>query len=142
MFLDTNVLVYARFQGAPFHDTARVCLAAAVNGEERACVSWQVIREYLAVVTRPQSWTTPLSMGNAMKDATLFSSLFHVLQNGPEVMAKLKLLAGNIQFTGQQVHDANIVATMLAHNETRLLTFNDKDFFRYHEYIELIDRTL
>lgn len=142
MFLDTNVLVYARFQGAPFHRAARGCLDAAVNGEERACLSWQVIREYLAVVTRTQSWAIPLSMGNAMKDVTLFSSLFHVLQGGPEVMAKLKLLAGNIPFAGQQVHDANIVATMMAHNETRLLTFNDKDFFRYRDHIELMDMTL
>lgn len=37
------------------------------------------------------------------------------------------------------VHDANIAATMLAHCEKRLLTFNVRDFRRYGHRIELID---
>ena len=36
------------------------------------------------------------------------------------------------------MHDANIVATMLAHGERRLLTFNGGDFRRYGERIDLI----
>ena len=35
-------------------------------------------------------------------------------------------------------HDANIVATMLAYGERRLLTFNPADFRRYGNRIELI----
>jgi hypothetical protein len=37
----------------------------------------------------------------------------------------------------RQVHDANIVASMLAHGETRLLTFNAADFTRFQPRIEL-----
>jgi predicted nucleic acid-binding protein len=36
------------------------------------------------------------------------------------------------------VHDANIVATMLAHGETRLLTFNGADFRRFASLIEVV----
>ena len=97
------------------------------------------MREYLAVVTRVQEWLTPLSTADALTDTTLFSSLFRVLGSGPEVMAKLELLAKRIPSAGKQVHDANIVATMMAHGETRLLTFNRKDFLRYRGHIELID---
>jgi len=32
---------------------------------------------------------------------------------------------------GVQVHDAHLVATMLAHNITHILTFNTFDFARY-----------
>jgi predicted nucleic acid-binding protein len=39
---------------------------------------------------------------------------------------------------GGQVHDANIVATMLTHGERRLLTFNDADFRRYSDRIEMV----
>ena len=39
----------------------------------------------------------------------------------------------------RQVHDANIVATMLAHGERRLLTFSTRDFRRYGDRIDLID---
>ena len=31
---------------------------------------------------------------------------------------------------GRQIHDANIIATMLAYGELRLLTFNVADFRR------------
>ncbi len=41
-------------------------------------------------------------------------------------------------FGGKQVHDANIVATMLAHGETRLLTFNGGDFHRFDSLIEVV----
>ena len=40
---------------------------------------------------------------------------------------------------GKQIHDANIAATMLAHGERRLLTFNAKDFRRFGERIELVE---
>jgi predicted nucleic acid-binding protein len=36
------------------------------------------------------------------------------------------------------VHDANVVATMLAHGETTLLTFNTADFRRFARVIEVI----
>jgi len=38
---------------------------------------------------------------------------------------------------GKQVHDANLVATMLVHGVTRLLTFNVADFRRFGAVIAL-----
>ena len=46
-------------------------------------------------------------------------------------------LCRRFTFGGRQVHDANIVATMLAHSERRLLTFNAVDFQRFAEMIEI-----
>lgn len=39
----------------------------------------------------------------------------------------------------RQIHDANIVSTVLAHGERRLMTFNAADFRRYGDRIELIE---
>ncbi|MGH7067254.1 MAG: hypothetical protein ACREEU_05635 [Acetobacteraceae bacterium] len=39
---------------------------------------------------------------------------------------------------GKQVHDTNIVATMLAHGIIRLLTFNLVDFRRFDRLIEAV----
>ena len=39
----------------------------------------------------------------------------------------------------EQVRDANIVATMLAYGERRLLTFNIRDFRRFAAHIEIVD---
>lgn len=41
----------------------------------------------------------------------------------------------------RQIHDANIVATMRAHYEPRLLTFNPTDFHPYTHRIELVDHS-
>ena len=46
--------------------------------------------------------------------------------------------ARTVAFGGKQVHDANIVATMLAHGERRLLTFNGADFRRFEPMIEVV----
>ena len=51
----------------------------------------------------------------------------------------LLALCREISVGGQQIHDANIVATMLAHGERRLLTFNISDFRRFEDRIELMD---
>ena len=39
---------------------------------------------------------------------------------------------------GKQIHNANIVATMLAYGERKLLTLNAADFRRYEDRIELV----
>jgi predicted nucleic acid-binding protein len=47
-FVDTNVLVYSTAAGAPFQRRAR----AAIAQLEPLSVSRQILREYLAVMTR------------------------------------------------------------------------------------------
>jgi predicted nucleic acid-binding protein len=51
---------------------------------------------------------------------------------------QLSALGRTVAFGGKQVHDANLVATMLAHGETRLLTVNAADFQRFAAVIEVV----
>jgi predicted nucleic acid-binding protein len=102
-------------------------------------LSRQVLREYLAVATRPGGRSEALSMSDALADIARFSSSFDVLEDGPEVAAKLVELCRVVRLGGRQVHDANIVATMLAHGENRLLTMNRSDFRRFEPRIELVE---
>ena len=139
MFIDSNVLVAARFVTAPAHVAACRCLDRAGNSEEPLHISRQVVREYLVAVTRPQTWSVSLGMVDALEDATRMVSSFTVLEDGPHVMAMLTTLCREVPVAGKQIHDANIAATMLAHGERRLLTMNFKDFRRYGERIELVD---
>jgi len=53
VFVDTNILVFANVVTSPFHEKAKIKLMELV---ESGCVLWisnQVIREYLAVLSRP-----------------------------------------------------------------------------------------
>lgn len=71
-------------------------------------------------------------------DIEVFSGRFAILEDGERVWAELMNLCQRFRFGGKQVHDANIVATMLAHGETRLLTFNETDFRRFAGLIEVV----
>ena len=140
MFLDTNVLVYSRFPGSPNHDVARDRLEHALQGHEPLRISRQIVREYLSVVTRPQSWPAVVSLKDALDDVNRLVGRFEILEDGPAVTESLIALCREVPLGGRQIHDANIVATMLTHGEHRLLTFNAADFRRYVGRIELVAR--
>ena len=139
MFIDTNVLVYARIFEAPHHVSAREALQRAFGEDEPVRISRQVVREYLSVITRRQDWLAPFTPGEAVDDVRRLLNAFEMLEDGPEVTETLIALCGVVSAPGRQVHDANIVATMLTHGERRLLTFNTKDFRRYGERVELVE---
>ncbi len=138
MFLDTNVLVRARFEAAPRHVPARRWMQEVADGGEALRISRQVLREYLATVTRPQGWSPPLAIDTALQHVSVLETAFEILEDGPRVTRTLTALCREVPVAGKQIHDANIVATMLAHGESRLLTFNPGDFRRYDGRIELI----
>ncbi|MCY4364986.1 MAG: type II toxin-antitoxin system VapC family toxin [Chloroflexi bacterium] len=141
MFVDTNVLVYARFVEAPNHQLARGSLENALAEGEPVRISRQVFREYLAVVTRPQTWSVPIARNEALGDIERLADSFEVLEDGRTVTDWLLLLCRRIPVGGKQIHDANIVATMLAYGEDRLLTFNEADFRRFQDHIQLVEPT-
>ena len=139
MFIDTNVLVKSRIPRAPDHDAARASLERAFRDPEPLRISRQVIREYLSVVARPQTWTVAITREDAFDDVSRLIGSFEILEDGPVVTESLVVLCREVPVGGRQIHDANIVATMLAHGEHRLLTFNTADFRRYGDRIELVD---
>ena len=58
VFLDTNILIYASFPGTPFHEAARARLRELEDNGVSFRTSRQVLREYLAVTTRPGTGRT------------------------------------------------------------------------------------
>ena len=139
MFVDTNFLVNSYMLEAPDHDIARASLELAFRDGEPLRISRQIIREYLAVVTRPQTWQAPVPREVALEDIESLIGSFEVLEDGPAVTDRLISLCREVAVGGRQIHDANIVATMLAYGERRLLTFNITDFRRYGDRIKLVD---
>ena len=138
MFIDTNILVNSRISGAPDHAAARESLERAFGEPESLRISRQVIREYLAVVTRNQPWSVNMTREDALEDVSRLIGSFEILEEGPAVTETLVALCREVSVGGKQIHDANIVATMLAHGENRLLTFNVADFRRFSDRIELV----
>lgn len=137
VFLDTNVLVYASRPTAPEHAAARAALGAIEASGAAVWISPQVLREYLAVVTRPQATAPALTMAAAIEDVRRFQASFEMAQEGSAVLERLlDLLAANPR-AGRQAHDANLVAVMLVQGIHRLVTFNPTDFHRFRNHVQV-----
>jgi predicted nucleic acid-binding protein len=138
VFLDTNVLIYARATRSPFHQAAREALQGLYDAEVELWISRQVLREYLAALTRPQQFTNPLPMANLSEDIRLFQTPFRIAEDIPKVTERLFTLLEEIPPGGRQVYDANIVATMLVYGIEELLTNNVQYFNRFSQLITVV----
>ena len=92
LFLDTNVLVYANVAQAPLHQLALQTIQAYDAGGRQLWISRQIIREYLATVTRPQTFATAMPMGLAVARARYFQQRFHVAEETADVTTRLLTL--------------------------------------------------
>jgi predicted nucleic acid-binding protein len=138
-FLDTNVLVHSTAPSSSLHARARGALLRLDGAGHEVWVSRQILREFFAVVTRPQTFLAPVPPEEAAADLRRMEARFRVAEDGPEVMARLRELVVTRRVHGRQVHDANIVATMLAHGVGRLVTLNARDFRRYEPLVAVED---
>jgi predicted nucleic acid-binding protein len=101
-------------------------------------ISRQVLREFLAVTTRP-GFLAPLPPAEFLvKTVSYFETRFRIAVDDSEVTAGLLDLMCNPGVQGKQVHDANIVATMRRHQISYLLTHNTADFQRYSPCITVL----
>lgn len=138
IFIDTNVLVYATVVNAPLHEIARQVLQNLSAAGNDLWISRQVIREYLATLSRSQTFTTGLSIATLVADVQYFENQFLVAEDNFQVTQNLLNLIEQVPTAGKQIHDANIVATMQAYNIPILLTHNVADFKRFTPLITLL----
>jgi predicted nucleic acid-binding protein len=137
VFVDTNILVFANTATAPFHAEAQAALRSLAASGAELWISRQVLREYLATLSRPQTFTAPVPVATLCADVVRFQAQFHIAEDGPAVTANLLALLSTITIGGKQVHDANIVATMRVYGLRRLLTHNTADFARFGALIQV-----
>lgn len=142
VFVDTNVLVAAAAARSPSHLTAVQALSQLESLDAPVWISRQVLREYLAVLSRPQTFATALPVADLVHDVRNFESRFNVAGENEVVTAHLLSLLAEVAVGGKQVHDANIVATMLANGVTQLFTGNPTDFTRYAHHVRVLPLVL
>jgi len=136
LFIDTNILVYANVIETPFHQQALAAINTAHEAGRTIWISRQVIREYLMTLTRPQAFEN-LTKATVLEQVDRFIVRFQIADDTAIVSEQLVKLMEDFKVGGKQVHDANIVATMLAYDIPCLLTHNTKDFRRFREVIKI-----
>ena len=114
------------------HDTARAALKALADQNARLIVVPQNLIEFWAAATRPAN-VNGLGLTPAQATASLagFKAAFTLLPDSPHVLPQWERLAAQYAVQGKQAHDCRLVAFMLVHGITHLLTFNAAHFRRY-----------
>ena len=100
-------------------------------------ISRQVLREYIAVITREQTFMKPMSSATVIERINYFQSHFNIAEDNALVTENLLKLLETVAVGGKQIHDANIVATMQSYSIAHLLTVNVSDFTRFASLINV-----
>lgn len=138
--LDTNVLLAATDEARPEHHAATAALDGWPAGGLVLYTSGQILREYLAVATRPLD-RNGLGLGQeaATGNVRALRTRLTALPEDLKVVDRLLELLDTVECTGAQIHDANIVATMLVHGIDTVVTRNVDDFTRFRDHVHVVD---
>ncbi|QDV81055.1 type II toxin-antitoxin system VapC family toxin [Botrimarina mediterranea] len=139
ILVDANVLLRLVQPSHSMHAAAFESLARLRESGEPLVIVPQVLYEYWVVATRPTDVNgLGLSATEADADINKLIGRFRFLRDERSVFERWHELVAQYQVLGKNAHDARLVAAMVRHDTTRILTFNVSDFKRY-EGIEVLD---
>lgn len=138
VFLDTNIILRGAHQVDPQHLRVRGALTRLVAASSDLCIGLQNVAEFWVVATRPLEVNgfgmTPVQ---ARQEVDVLLSTYTLLRDPPDLLERWLDLCTQHAVSGRPAHDARIVALMLSHTVTHLLTLNPADFSRYSEITSL-----
>lgn len=138
ILVDTNVLLAATTPARDLHREALGVLNEWPTDGARLCISGQILREYLVVATRvPERNGLGLSVDDALTNVAAVTGRCRFLSENQEASDHLQGLLRTVECSGKQIHDANLVATCLAHRVPTLVTANAKDFERFEGLVRV-----
>ena len=132
--IDTNILLRISRLEDPQYQIIKIALATLRARSVPLCYSLQNIAEFWNVCTRPAERNgyglAPAETSNLLE---YIERTMTFLPDNDRVYSIWRqiVLANNVR--GVQVHDARLVAVMLAHGLTQILTLNQPDFARYRD---------
>ncbi|MDJ0675565.1 MAG: PIN domain-containing protein [Calothrix sp. MO_167.B42] len=137
--VDTNILLRTIQETHPMHESSVQAVKSLLVQEETLCIIPQNLIEFWVVATRPVEVNgLGLSVADALQELEQMKNFFVLLPDTASIFTAWETLIRKYKIIGKPSHDARLVAAMIAHNLTYLLTFNINDFKRFSE-INAID---
>lgn len=134
--LDTNLLTRAAQPHHPMHAPADASVKLLLNAGETGCIVPQNLYEFWVVSTRPVAQNgLGMSVSVAEAEISKIRGIFKLLDDNAAILFEWEKLVVKYQVAGKNGHDARLVAAMIVHGLTKLLTFNKSDFSRYNEIV-------
>ena len=132
--IDTNILLRSSEPNHPMFGTATSAVSLLLKDGKQLYIMPQNLIEFWNVCTRPQDRNgLGYSTSKTYSEIQSIKSLFSLLSQTSTIYTEWEKLVNNYQVKGVSVHDTHLVAAMLVHNLTHIVTFNVNDFRRYQE---------
>jgi predicted nucleic acid-binding protein len=132
VLLDTNILTRSHEPTDNAYKTAVDAVATLRGQGHDLSLVPRNFYEFWVVSTRPAGQN---GRGKTADEVTaefaFLKTHFVVLPDTPAVFPEWEKLVTTYKVMGKPAHDARLVAAMVAHGVTHILTFNDADFRRY-----------
>jgi uncharacterized protein len=130
--VDTNILIYAHREDAPFHDAAAQAMTRLAEGAAAWSILWPCLHEFLGIITHPRIYKTPTPLAAALEqvDVWLESPTLVLLTESEQHWPMLRSLVIAGRVTGPRIHDARIAALCRQHGVREFWTA-DRDFSRF-----------
>jgi predicted nucleic acid-binding protein len=132
VLLDANILLRTVEPGHAQHRPANDATDTLRAQGHVLCVVPQVLYAFWVVCTRPAAVNgLGKSAAEARAELAAVKAGFTVLNDTPAIFPQWESLVTAHAVLGKNAHDARLVAAMLVHGVTHLLTFNEQDFRRF-----------
>lgn len=130
--LDTNILLRTLVTNDPNYQITQEAIASLRKSGERLFIAPQNLIELWNVATRPADKNgLGLSPSEAAAEVASLKELFILLPDTEQIYSEWERLVKTYEVKGANVHDTRLVAFMLIHRLSHILTFNIKDFRRF-----------
>lgn len=132
ILVDTNILLRSAEPGHVMNKPASDAVDLLRTQGETLCLVPQNLYEFWSVCTRPLTANgLGKSVAEAVAELNNLKVLFTLLDDTPALYPMWERVVATHAVTGKNAHDARLVAAMLVHGLTHVLTFNDADFRRF-----------
>ncbi len=130
--LDTNILLRLAQPDHSMHSFAVDAITLLRQQEASLCLMPQNLIEFWVVATRPLNVNgLEMTVETALQEVAQMKGFFSLKLDTPEILSIWEQLVREYQVMGKQAHDTRLVAAMIVHQITHLLTFNTDDFKRF-----------
>ncbi|HEY9867498.1 MAG TPA: type II toxin-antitoxin system VapC family toxin [Candidatus Obscuribacterales bacterium] len=132
--IDTNILLRSSEPSHPMFSSATTAISILLKRGDKLYITPQNLIEFWNVCTRPKNKNgLGYSITETKEEVAKLKTMFPLLLDTSAIYPEWERLVSTYEVKGVNVHDARLVAAMLIHNLTHILTFNIEDFRRYVE---------
>jgi predicted nucleic acid-binding protein len=130
--LDTNILLRTISPNDPMHIETVAAIDILNAGREQVIIAPQNLIELWNVCTRPAERNgLGFTPERTRAEVDRLKRLFIFIPDTPAIFPEWERLVTTYEVKGTKVHDTRLVAFMLVHRLSHILTFNIKDFRRF-----------